>query len=288
MSAGAQALPFTAADVSPVALAKGSAGLTETGTTAYSAFSNAAAVPFSEKSLDVAAGYVMWQPSAVSSNIINVAGSYNVNGKFGVALGFAYGANPSYTVTDESGVSTGTFTPSDMQINAGLSYRFIPALAVGANIGYASSALAAGHSYGTVSADVFLMSQFSDFKLAAGIANIGGKIKSVSGAEFGLPTSVAIGAGYDKVFAEKHAIGVNVDADYFFDGGLAAAAGASYTFNGLVSFRAGYRYGGKSPYASFASVGAGVHFSGIRLDLAYLLGSDVMKNTLAVGLGYSF
>ena len=81
---------------------------------------------------------------------------------------------------------------------------------------------------------------------------------------------------------------VNVDADYFFSGWFAAAFGASYTFNDLVSFRAGYRYGGKSPIPSYASVGAGVKFAGVKLDLSYLLGSEVMNNTLAVGLGYSF
>lgn len=288
VSAGSQVLPYTAADVSPVTLAKGSAGLVETGSTAYSAFGNVAAVPFSETTLDVAAGYAMWQPASVSSNLINVAGAYNLNGKLGVALGFSYGANPAYTVTDETGATVGTFNPSDMQINAGVSYRLIPALAVGANVGYASSSLAEGHSYGAVMADVFLMSQFSDFKVAAGVSNLGSKVKSASGAEFGLPASLALGAGYDKAFAQKHAVEVNVDADYFFTGGVAVAAGASYTFDSLVSVRAGYRYGGNTPFASFASVGAGLQLKGVKLDIAYLLGSEVMKNTLAIGLGYSF
>jgi hypothetical protein len=39
---------------------------------------------------------------------------------------------------------------------------------------------------------------------------------------------------------------------------------------------------------TFASVGAGVKFMGIKLDLAYLIGSGAMKNTLALGLGYTF
>lgn len=55
-----------------------------------------------------------------------------------------------------------------------------------------------------------------------------------------------------------------------------------------VSVRAGYRYGGNSPVASYASLGAGVKLLGIRLDAAYLIGSGPMKNTLAISLGYSF
>jgi hypothetical protein len=35
-------------------------------------------------------------------------------------------------------------------------------------------------------------------------------------------------------------------------------------------------------------VGAGVRFAGVKLDLAYMLASGPMKNTLAISLGYSF
>ncbi len=287
---GAQALPFTIADTNPVTLAKGTAGLTETGSISHSAFTNVAAVPFSESSLDVSAGYMMWQPAGVNSNVINVAGAYNMNGKLGIAAGLYYGMNPSYEMTDASGASKGTFNPSDMHAAVGVSYRFIPALSVGANIGYATSSLAAGHSYGTVAADFFLMSEFSDFKVAAGVSNVLGTVKSASGAEFCIPGSIALGAGYDKGFAEKHAVEANLDVDYFFSGWLAAAVGAGYTYDDLVSFRFGYRYGGESPIPSFASVGAGVKFAGVKLDLAYLIagGDSPMKNTLAVGVGYSF
>ena len=287
---GAQALPFTAADADPVTLSKGTAGLTGTSSVSYAAFTNAAAVPFSETVLDVSAGYAMWQPSGVNSNVISVAGAYNMKDKLGISAGLYYGMNPAYEMTDASGSSKGMFKPSDMHAAVGVSYRFIPALAVGANVGYATSSLAEGHSYGTVAADVFLMSQFSDFKVAAGVSNLGGSIESAGGARFGLPASVALGAGYDKEFAERHAVEADLDVDYFFDGGLAAAVGAGYTFNGMVSVRAGYRYGGESPIPSFASVGAGVKFAGVKLDLAYLVaGADSpMKNTLALAVGYSF
>jgi hypothetical protein len=35
-------------------------------------------------------------------------------------------------------------------------------------------------------------------------------------------------------------------------------------------------------------VGAGAKFMGIKLDLAYLIGSGAAKNTLALSLGYAF
>ena len=70
---------------------------------------------------------------------------------------------------------------------------------------------------------------------------------------------------------------------------VAAALGAEYTYDGFASIRAGFHYGGESVMQpTFASVGAGVKFMGIKLDLAYLIGSGAMKNTLALGLGYTF
>ena len=83
---------------------------------------------------------------------------------------------------------------------------------------------------------------------------------------------------------------VLVDADCYFSGAFSAAAGASYTYNGMVSVRAGYRYGGDSVIPSFASVGAGVKLFGVHLDAAYLIasGDSPLKNTFCIGIGYSF
>lgn len=286
MISNAQALPFTAAETDASSLRKAGADIVETGSVAGAAFSNAAAVPFFDGKFDAEAGYTLWGPTG--SGIINAAGSYNIGNKLGVAAGFTFGMDPAYDVTDQSGASKGTYKPSHMQVAAGFAYRFLPYLSAGANVGYASSSLAEGYSYGAVTADVFLMGKFANFKVAAGVSNIGGGVVSANGTKFSLPTAVTIGAGYDKVFAEKHGVNVNVDVDYFLSDGLALAVGAEYGFNELVFVSAGYRYGGNSPIPSYASVGIGAKFKGIKLDAAYLLGSDVMKNTLAIGLGYSF
>lgn len=286
--AGAQALPFTAAETDAASLGKAGANLTETGSIAYSSFSNAAAIPFSDAKMDVAAGYTMWQPSAAGSNMINVGAAFNMKQKFGVAVGFMYGMNPAYDITDASGAVKGQFKPSDIHANVGLAWRFLPFLSLGANVGYATSSIAEGQSYGALAADVFAMAKFGGFKVTAGVTNVGTTVKSASGAEFCIPGSVAVGAGYEATFADKHGIDVLLDADYYFSGWFAAAAGAAYTYNDLVTVRAGYRYGGESPLPSYASVGAGVKFIGLKLDLAYLIASGPAKNTLALSLGYTF
>ena len=286
--AGAQALPYTAAETDAVSLGKAGANLTETNSVANAAFSNAATIPFSEDKFDVSAGYTMWQPSAVNTTMINVGAAYNMNNKFGVALGMMYGMNPAYDVISSTGAAKGQFKPSDMHLNLGLAYRFLPVLSVGANVGYASSSLATDYSYGAVTADVFLMTEISGFKATVGVANLGTAVTSADKKKYALPASAALGLGYELDFAEKHNVNVALDADYYFNGGLAAAVGAEYTFGGLATVRAGYRYGGNTPVPSYASVGAGAKFMGIKLDLAYLIGSGAAKNTLAIGVGYSF
>jgi hypothetical protein len=286
--AGAQALPFTAAETDAASLGTAGADLTQTSSIAYASFSNAAAIPFSDAKMDVAAGYNMWQPSSVGSSMINVGAAYNMNNKLGVAVGFLYGMNPAYDIADASGAVKGQFKPSDMHMNVGVAYRFLPFLSVGANVGYATSSLAKDYSYGALAADVYAMAQFSGLKVTAGVANVGTSVKAKNGTAFSLPTSVAFGAGYEMSFADVHSVDVLLDADYYFCGSFAAAAGATYTFKDLVVVRAGYRYGGASPIPSYASVGAGVKFAGAKLDLAYLTGSSAMKNTLAITVGYSF
>ena len=278
LTAGAQALPFVAAEYGAASLGTAGAGLV--GNT------NAAAVPFSDMTIDATAGYTLWAPT--KANVMGVNASYNLKNKLGVTAGFTYGLNPSYTITNTDGMAAGSFSPTDMMAEVGVSYRFLPFMSVGANVGYAMSSLTDKYSYGAVAADVYVMAVLSDLKLTAGVSNIGTAVTSASGAKFSLPTSVALGAGYGVTFAGMHRVDVRLDADYFLSGDIAVAAGVEYAMNDLAFVRAGYRYGGNSPVPSFASVGAGVKILGIKLDVAYILGSPRMGNTLAAGIGYCF
>lgn len=286
--AGAQALPYVAADFDAISLGKAGANLTETGTISNGGLSNAAAMPFSELPYEATVGYALWQPSNSAANVINAGYAYNIKQKFALAFSANLGLNKPYDVVDASGAAKGTYTPKDMHLAFGLAYRFLPYLSLGVNVGYANSSLAADYSYGAVTADVFVMTKVKDFKATVGVANLGSNVTSASGVKFSLPASVALGVGYDKAFAQKHAVDVALDADYFFAGGFAASLGAGYTYNDMVSVRAGYHLGGDTVIPSYASVGAGVKFFGVRLDLAYLIASGPMKNTLAASLGVSF
>ena len=288
--ASAQALPFVSADYSASSLAKAGANATGTSSTAFAAFDNIAAVPFSDRSADFALGYTSWQPSSASSNVILLGGSYNLAEKLGLSLGFTYGMYPEYDIINNQGSNKGSFSPSDIQIKAGASYRFLPYLSAGVSLGYASSYLAADVSYGAFQADVFLMSKFADYKVALGLSDLGSAVMSASEVKFSLPTALTLGLGYEKSFADVHEVDVALDADYYFAGTVAASIGAEYIYNNMISFCAGYRYGGESVIPSYASLGLGGIFYGISLDLAYVLPMTKfsMSNTLSLAVGYSF
>ena len=97
-----------------------------------------------------------------------------------------------------------------------------------------------------------------------------------------------MGLGYDLAFGTS-ALRFAADADVFFTGGVGAALGAQYGWNDMVFARAGFHLGtGKAPLPTYASVGLGVKFVGVHLDVSYLLASKVLGNTLCVGIGYAF
>ena len=288
LRASAQVLPFVAVEHSPVAMARGGASYTDITNTSYSAFESPAAMSFSHEKMDLSVGYTLWQPQQVKTNIMNAAGMFKLNDKFGLAAGFSFGMLPSYDITSSTGKVTGTFKPSQMELSVGFAWRFHENVSLGANVGYATNKLAESVSYSAVVADVQLMAVFGGLKASLGVSDLGSGVTASSGEKFSLPTSANLAAGYDVAFADKHSVGVDAVAQYYFIGDFAAAVGASYTYNDFVSFRAGYRYGADSVIPSFASVGAGVKLAGIKIDMAYLISSTAMANTLCLSLGYSF
>lgn len=287
---GGEAMPFSRIARDPVSAAMGGAGVVSTSSSAYASFRNAAAIPYSEHTLDVTAGYMNWQPSVSPVQDISAGASWNISGKFGVGLGFSYGMCEKYDIMDASGKSAGSFSPSQVQAGLGLAWKFLPFLSLGANVKYLGNTLAEGRSYEAVASDIFLMTRVAGVNAAVGVSSLGSKVKSASGAGFSLPASATLGLGYGLEAGKRHGVDILVDADYYFSGAFAASAGASYTYNDLVSVRAGYRYGGGSVIPSFASVGAGVKFFGVHIDVAYIIatGDSPLMNTFSVGAGFSF
>lgn len=262
---------------------------------AYAQFGSVAAVPFCDETMAAGASYTMWRPA--SSNMLAAGAAWNISGRFGVTFGVQTGLNPAYELTSSAGVPDGSFSPFDLRVGAGFAWRLIDDLSVGVGLNYASSSLApASESYsGTMSsfaADVQIMYVLDDFDFSLSASNLGTSVKSASGQSFGLPMNARLAAGYGNDFGRHH-LSAGVEGGMFFGGASAvfAGVGAEYMYNDFVALRAGWHYGAEgNGIPTFASVGLGLHFAGVNIDVAYLLasGDSPLQNTLTFGLGYSF
>lgn len=227
---------------------------------------------------DVWASYQLWKPSTTSYFSANGAVNF---GKFTVKVGGTYGAGAEYkTSTGVSGAST-SFKPSDMMFGAGAAFRISEKF--GAEIGakYASSTIAQNSTYAGFAADIILRGYFNDVKIAAGAVNLGPAVKG-----FKIPAAAMFAVAYDNGQDAVHRLHSEIDAKYYFCGSFGLSAGLAYTYNNLLSVRAGYHFGGV--VADHASVGLGVNIKGLHLDASYILGTGLVKNSLCFGLGYRF
>ena len=277
------AMPFIRTDRNPATSAMG-------GAEAVSPLYNPGVVPFAEKS-DVTASYQLWAPSTMGMHHINLLGGIRLGDRFGLTLSGAYQMGKSYTVTDEAGAVRGTYSPTEYLGGAGLGFRITDGLGIGGAFRFSAQHLAENALKKAFSADLFVVYRQGGIIVTGGIASIGTSVAAAAsdpGKHF-LPTSAKIGAGY-AFSMEEGRIRVAADADYFlFCGGVGIAAGVEYAYKELVFLRSGIHLGSDSiPFPTYVSLGAGVKFSGVHLDISYLTINNVIGNTLTAGIGYEF
>lgn len=232
------------------------------------------------ETLDIDAAYALWAPEtgSKSSNI-----DFNMLGKIGGK--FAFGFTGAYIMGEPYDSS---FKPADMALGLGLGYKILSNLSFGVNVSYLKSSLASDVALSAVSADAIVAATLGDFKLAGGITSLGSDVVAESGARFSLPTALMLLGSYSLSDGKKSEVDFGAQMDYFFSDGFRLGLGAEYTYNKLLSARVGYNYGGKSVLPSFVSLGAGVCFSGLKINLTYLTLSDTVGGSLMAGVGYAF
>lgn len=288
-SAGDYALPFVRIVRDPVSASMGFAGVASGAETAYSSFRNSSVIPLAAENMSVGLSGQMWAPDGAKSTNLGFGAAFKAGGRLGFAVGGAYQMGEEYSLTDETGNPNGTFKPNDMVLNVGAGFLVMDNLTAGANLRYASQKLSADNSYSGISADVFLTYRFSDLNVTAGVSSLGSSVKSEAGVSFSQPASATVGADWHTAFSELHGVRLAADADYFFSGNVTLAAGAQYSFKDMVFVRGGYHFGTEDAVLpSFATVGLGVRFFGVSLDFAYLMGNEVIGNSMTFGLGYRF
>ena len=266
------AMEFVARPTDPVTFALG-------GT---SAFHSAAARVQEEMKMDATVIATPWQTKASKEFDLGADIFFKAGKHFGAGVNFGMGLGEKYN----PGIAGKTsFQPIDMAVGASFAYGIIPAVGIGASVRYLYSKTTPQHHFGTVGADILVSGGVKGFRYAAGVTNIGGKVKAADGTKYAIPAAGTVAAGYDHTFG-MHCIGASVQGDYFFKGGFRCGVGAQYDYNEIVYVRAGYSYGGKTVLPSYASLGAGFHFKGFHLDVAALIGD--ITGTVMIGAGYRF
>ena len=240
---------------------------------------------FSEKKCDINISWQNWQPKTIKSNHIYGNASYRFGKRFNIGLDFLSRTQTAYDILDENGNTKGQYTPSELNVGAGLSFLIINNLAANINVHYISSKLSSEALLSTFYADLLLTWNTKYLSITAGAVNIGPSIKRKSDKSYPLPSAATIQGIYNIPFG----LSLYLNTNYYFIGGLGASIGAQYGLNDMLFVRAGYHLGtGAAPIPSFASIGLGAKFFGVHIDLSYLTASEALGNTLAIGLGYSF
>lgn len=233
-----------------------------------------ASVLRSFESTDVLVSYSSW--SKTSTQYFDAIANIVIGDRFLVRAGGTYGIAPAYDVVSGISSTVKTFSPSDMAFGASAMYRIAPAFSLEAGVKYASSKLSPDYTASAFGADVLARAYLSGFSVAAGVVNLGSKVK-----DYSIPSAAVLAVAYDNGADADHRIRPEVDAKYYFSGVFGLSAGVDYTIKRIVSIRAGYHFGGV--VADHASVGLGVNISGFHIDASYLF-----NTAFCVGVGYSF
>lgn len=289
ISGGKDMFPFSRINRDARHAAMGFAGKADSQSTAWSAFSNSASLPFYDGTLQVKTLYQSWASKDLGGSFYGGGVSVKIGKNFGLGLAGVYQGWNSYETFNEANVPTGTVKPYDCQAGIGIGYRFLKKYSAGVNVKYFRSEYGQYNEYSNFAADIFLMGQFGDFGVTAGVSNLGGKVKSYSVEKFSIPASASAALTYSKNMLSFLSVTGSLDIDCYFSGNINAAIGAEIGLYDILFIRGGYHYGThKAVLPSFGTVGLGLEYFGFSLEGAIILGNDIIGNAITASLGYKF
>lgn len=290
-AAAQQAMPSLLISDDPVAVAHAGSSIA-LNANAFSVENNTAAMSFYEGTMDAAASYGMWQPSVSKNTVIGVGAIGKLGKKLALGLNAKIMMQPAITIVDEQGMTpqlNSTFSPKEYNFAIGCSYMITSRLSAGVNAKLAMSSLTSSAKANCFAADVYAaFKNESGLTAGLGVCNIGSKANYGGEQSYSLPALARAGVGYASAFG----LSADAELDYLFSGAVMAAASVGYWYKDYVGLNAGYHYGKDNSSSlcvpSYISAGLGAQVKGVHLDVAYLLGSKTLANTLVLGLGYRF
>ena len=223
---------------------------------------------------------------------------YKFANRHAAFAGFRYAGGLKLKGYDMLGEPTKDYQPYNWTIDLGYAYMIgngFSAYAVGNVIFSHLSKNAVGGAF-TIGASyqkstTTAGNKSANLMLDAKVGAIGPQLDYGNGNKTTMPTYVAVGGALTVDVADKHQVGGAWSTRYFFRPSeyktLMLGAGLEYTYNKMVSLRAGYEYGDRN--LSHFTMGAGFKYDGLRLNGAYMLKTaNAGSSYCTIGLGYDF
>ena len=281
-----QTLPVVNIDTDPKAVSLGFVDIVSDNVES-SVFANPAMMSFFDFKAAISLSYGYWQPNTFKEHRPAISGSYRITDRWSVAIGLANGVGMSYDMYDDSGQFLGAYNPKNINLKTGASYKILPYLSIGLNVGFVDSVLSSQYNNMGVLTDAFITSSLSDFKIAVGARNLGIAWDNAGTIINELPFTISAGASYSRLFKDNHNVGIYTQYDITDTDAMSTSIGASYSYRRLLSLRAGGRLGaGKIP--SLISAGIGLAINPVEINLAYVFPINYMSlsNTATLSIVY--
>ncbi len=249
---------------------------------------NSAASSFSEETVSVATSYGLWQPDFDNGRIFSASGFAKVSERITINAGFKNYIGGAYDIFDNNGTISGTFTPKDQLIGAGVGVKVLDNLSLGANFNYITSDIGGPQSAGTVGIDFGAYLMLNSFQFGLTASNFGGKINYGGSESYNLPSVIKLGVSTSTtVLNDNFDLTSYIQGEYHLEeSSIGGSIGVEYAYKKIVGLRIGANFGG--PSGTYTSAGLGFNYLGFNLSAAYLYGNSVLNKTLMLTLGYSF
>jgi hypothetical protein len=221
------AVPFLRVSPDARAGGMGDVGIATTAD-ANAAFWNSAKYPFAAAKSGIAATYTPWLKDIASDvYLASLAGYYKLDDNQAVNLSLRYFNLGTIQFTDFSGNDLGSNRPREFSLAAGYSRKLTQKLAVGVNLRYINSQLAAGSLNGvdyktgsTVAGDLSVYWNGANdagqgFAWGVALSNLGGKIgytNNAQGRDY-IPANLGIGGSYTAILDQDNKITIAIDAN---------------------------------------------------------------------------
>ena len=235
--------------------------------------------------MDIQAFYGMWAPKSADNKMFGGNAFFRIGKDLGVSLEGRVFKDKPYDIISEQGMATGeSFSPSDKIFGAGVFYDITEVFSVGLKGRVVASAIAADAKGSAFCADLSAAYNGDVFSATLALRNVGSKI-SYGKASYSLPSMAALQGSVRPL----EGLTAAAEIDYLLAGRLMAALGVEYGIADIVFLRAGYHYcSSVKGIPTYASLGLGLQFAGVRLEASYLTASKTLDNTLLFSLGYAF